>query len=103
MVDAPSRCMDLGCGPGPGNSAELVAARFPEAVTEGLDSSPDMIQKARKRLPRLQFVLADLETWSNAQPYDLIFANAVLQWIPDHAGLFARLARYLAPSGILAV
>jgi trans-aconitate methyltransferase len=99
--DAPSRCIDLGCGPG--NSTELVAARFPAARTEGLDSSPDMINKARKRLPGLEFVLADLETWSPAQPYDVIFANAVLQWIPDHAGLFTRLARSLAPGGVLAV
>jgi len=100
-LDAPSRCIDLGCGPG--NSTELVAARFPGAVTEGLDSSPDMLEKARKRLPGSEFVLADLETWSAAQPYDLIFANAVLQWISDHAGLFARLAGSLAPGGVLAV
>lgn len=100
-LDAPVRCIDLGCGPG--NSTELVAARFPDAVTEGLDSSHDMIKKARKRLPGLDFVLADLESWSAAQPYDLIFANAVLQWIPDHARLFTRLARSLAPGGVLAV
>ncbi len=100
-LDAPSRCIDLGCGPG--NSTELVAARFPSAVTQGLDSSPDMIEKARKRLPKLEFVLADLENWSSAQPYDLIFANAVLQWIPDHAELFTRLVRSLAPGGVLAV
>jgi trans-aconitate 2-methyltransferase len=99
--DAPSRCIDLGCGPG--NSTELLAARFPAARTEGLDSSPDMIDKARKRLPGLEFLLADLESWSPAQPYDVIFANAVLQWIPDHAGLFTRLARSLAPGGVLAV
>ena len=43
----PQRCIDLGCGPG--NSTELVAARFPNAAVEGLDSSPDMLEKARKR------------------------------------------------------
>lgn len=100
-LDAPGRCIDLGCGPG--NSTELLAARFPKAIVEGLDSSPDMIEKARKRLPGLSFILADLETWSSPQPYDLIFANAVLQWTPDHAGLFGRLARSLAPGGVLAV
>jgi trans-aconitate 2-methyltransferase len=100
-LDQPSRCIDLGCGPG--NSTELVAGRFPRAAVEGLDSSPDMIAKARKRLPGLSFALADLATWSAALPYDLIFANAVLQWIPDHARLFARLAGSLAPGGVLAV
>lgn len=98
---APKRCIDLGCGPG--NSTELVAQRFPEAATEGLDSSPDMLEKARKRLPNLSFVLGDVATWSDAAGYDLIFANAVLQWLPDHQGLFPRLARSLAPGGALAV
>lgn len=100
-LDAPERCIDLGCGPG--NSTELVAARFPDAAVEGLDSSPDMIDKARARLPALSFVLADLESWSAEERYDLIFANAVLQWIPDHPRLFARLARGLKPGGVLAV
>lgn len=100
-LSQPRRCIDLGCGPG--NSTELVAARFPEAVTEGLDSSPDMLEKARERLPGLSFVLGDVNSWSDAAGYDLIFANAVLQWLPDHATLFPRLAASLAPGGCLAV
>jgi len=97
----PKRCIDLGCGPG--NSTELVAQRFPNAATVGLDSSPDMLEKARKRLPTLSFVLDDVANWSDAAGYDLIFANAVLQWLPDHEGLFPRLARSLKPGGCLAV
>jgi trans-aconitate 2-methyltransferase len=100
-LERPQRCIDLGCGPG--NSTELVASRFPDALVEGLDSSPDMIEKARKRLPQLSFVLANLESWSAQGSYDLIFANAALQWIPDHAALFKRLARALRPGGVLAV
>ena len=34
---------------------------------------------------------------------DLLFANAVLQWLPDHATLLPGLARRLAPGGCLAV
>jgi len=100
-LSEPKRCIDLGCGPG--NSTELVAARFPGAVTEGLDSSPDMLEKARKRLPNLSFVIGDVNSWSDAAGYDLIFANAVLQWLPDHQGLFPRLARSLTSGGCLAV
>ncbi|MBN9457114.1 MAG: trans-aconitate 2-methyltransferase [Bosea sp.] len=100
-LTAPARCIDLGCGPG--NSTELVAARFPQAAVTGLDSSPDMIEKARKRLPRLSFVQADLAGWAPEERYDLIFANAVLQWLPDHEALFARLAAALKPGGVLAV
>jgi trans-aconitate 2-methyltransferase len=100
-LSAPKRCIDLGCGPG--NSTELVAARYPDAVNEGLDSSPDMLEKARKRLPDLSFILGDVNTWSAAAGYDVIFANAVLQWLPDHEGLFPRLARSLTWGGCLAV
>lgn len=97
----PKRCIDLGCGPG--NSTELVAARFPNAVVEGLDSSADMLEKARKRMPGSDFALGDVGTWLSEGAYDLIFANAVLQWLPDHATLFPHLVRSLAPGGCLAV
>ena len=103
----PSAAVDIGCGAG--NSTELLAARFPGAVVSGLDSSADMIAAARKRLPLLQFEVADIGAWvkQDAQrgpgSVDVILANAVLQWLPDHALLFASLAAKLAPSGILAV
>ena len=54
----PRRSIDLGCGPG--NSTELIAARFPAATIEGLDTSPDMIEAARKRLPNVAFSLGDV-------------------------------------------
>ncbi len=97
----PRRCIDLGCGPG--NSTELMATRFPGATVEGLDSSPDMIEAARKRLPNVAFSLGDVAEWSADSRYDLIFANAVLQWIPDHAALLPRLVRALASGGVLAM
>jgi trans-aconitate 2-methyltransferase len=93
--------VDLGCGPG--NSTEILAARFPEAAVTGLDSSPDMIAAARKRLPHLQFETANIEDWSAPKPLDVILANAVLQWVPDHAKLFPGLIGKLAPGGSLAV
>lgn len=93
--------VDLGCGPG--NSTEVVAARYPDAIVHGLDSSEDMIEAARKRLPALRFDVADIEAWNDPGPFDLIFANAVLQWVPDHAALFPRLVEKLAPGGHLAV
>lgn len=92
--------VDLGCGPG--NSTELLGARFPEARITGIDSSPDMIAAARERLPQVRFELADIATWEAAAPVDLVFANAVLQWLPDHAALLPRLIAQLAPGGTLA-
>ncbi|WP_407530304.1 trans-aconitate 2-methyltransferase [Methylobacterium oryzisoli] len=100
-LSAPGRVIDLGCGPG--NSTELLAARFPEAHLTGVDSSPDMLAEARRRLPGHPFVQADVAQFAPEAAADLLFANAVLQWLPDHATLLPRLARHLAPGGCLAV
>src|SRR5579864_1671555 len=66
------RAVDLGCGPG--NSTEALQARFPGAQVSGIDSSEDMIAAARKRLPQLQFALADVADWRDSGPYDVILA-----------------------------
>jgi trans-aconitate 2-methyltransferase len=93
--------IDLGCGPG--NSTELLAARFPGAAVRGLDSSSDMIAAARRRLPQVIFAVAAIEDWHDAGPFDVILANAVLQWVPDHARLLPALVGRLAPGGGLAI
>ena len=95
------RAVDIGCGPG--NSTEVLAERFPGAEISGLDSSADMIEAARKRLPGLRFDRFDIAAWDDPGPFDVILANAVLQWVPDHAALFPRLVGKLAPGGSLAV
>lgn len=100
-TQAATRVIDIGCGPA--NSTEVLAARFPEAEAIGLDSDPDMIAAARKRLPALRFDLGDITGWQDKGPYDAILANAVLQWVPDHATLLPSLIRKLAPGGSLAV
>jgi trans-aconitate 2-methyltransferase len=91
---------DLGCGPG--NSAELLMRRFPGARTIGLDTSGAMLAVARKRTPKARFIKQDISRWAPDERPDLIFANAALQFIPDHDTLFPRLMSYLAPGGVLA-
>ena len=93
--------VDIGCGPG--NSTQLLRDRYPNASICGMYSSPDMVNAARKRLPDLRFEVADIQTWSDAGPFDVILANASLQWVPDHTRLFPFLIDKLAAGGSLAV
>jgi len=103
--------IDLGCGPG--NSTEMLAAHFPDAEVSGIDSSADMIEAARRRLPRVSFAVQDIVDWcsdarrSDARrdsgPCGVILANAVLQWLPDHASLLPALIGKLTSGGALAV
>jgi trans-aconitate 2-methyltransferase len=100
-VTRPRRVLDVGCGPG--NSTELLAARFPQAEIVGLDSSPEMIATARKRLPSADFTVADIESYTPASPFDVIFGNAVFQWVPDHLAVLVRLLATCPPGGALAI
>jgi len=78
---SPARVIDLGCGPG--NSTEVLASRFPDADISGVDSSSDMLDRARRTLPRIRFVQADVRTYDLAPGpgVDLLFSNAVFHWM----------------------
>jgi trans-aconitate 2-methyltransferase len=93
-----SRVLDLGCGPG--NLTAWLAQRWPAAEVLGLDSSPEMIDKARRSGPRdVRFEVADLRTWRAERPVDVLVSNATLQWVPGHLELLPRLVAQVAPGG----
>ncbi|HDL6511038.1 TPA: trans-aconitate 2-methyltransferase [Yersinia enterocolitica] len=98
---SPSHISDLGCGPG--NSTQLLHQRFPDAQLMGIDNSRAMLLSAQQRLPDCTFLEADIRQWQPAEPQDLIYANASLQWLTDHQQLFPYLFSQLADNGILAV
>jgi trans-aconitate 2-methyltransferase len=100
-LQRPRLVIDLGCGPG--NSTELLVERFPQSEVIGLDSSPDMLRKARERLPKCQFIQHDISTWSPQPGADLLFSNATFQWLPDHSRQLRRLLETLPAAGVLAV
>jgi trans-aconitate 2-methyltransferase len=96
------RVVDLGCGPG--ELTATLAARWPEALVEGVDSSPAMIAEAAARaIPgRLRFSRGDLRDWRPDGPVDVLVSNAALHWVPAHADLLARWVDGLTPGGWLA-
>src|SRR5919107_2045167 len=56
-----SSAVDIGCGPG--NSTELIVNRYHDARVLGLDNSPNMLVKARLRLPEVHFQETDIAAW----------------------------------------
>lgn len=96
------RAHDLGCGTG-ALTAQL-AARLGVADMLGSDSSPEMLAQAQRHARAgLRFAAADLARWTSDGDHDLVFANASLQWVPDHPGVLARWWTALRPGGQLAV
>jgi trans-aconitate 2-methyltransferase len=101
-VAAPQRIIDLGCGPG--NSAEVLGARWPQAAITGLDSSATMIEAARAASPQYEWRIGDIPEWAAGnERFDVIFSNAALQWVDDYAAIFPQLLSRVAEDGALAV
>jgi trans-aconitate 2-methyltransferase len=90
-IEHAERVVDLGCGAGALFPA--LRARFPGAALTGVDSSPAMLAKARDADAGATLVEADAASWRPAGPVDLIVANALLHWLPDHEGLVPDLLR----------
>ncbi len=97
------RVIDLGCGPG--NSTAVLRDRWPDAAFTGLDSSPEMIDRARRECPTQDWIVADIAEWvaASQDQFDIIFSNAALQWVDDHATLYPQLLSHVAPGGALAI
>lgn len=92
--------LDLGCGDG--RVTRLVHEHVGADVTVGVDSSAAMLGDERD-LGGVRLVEDDLATYRPDQPVDVIWANASLQWVPDHPSLLERIWDLLAPGGQLAV
>ena len=100
-VAAPRTVIDLGCGTG--ILAPLLMQRWPDAKLTGIDSSSEMLAKARADNPGAHFVQADVATWRPEQAVDVIYSNAMLHWLDGHERLIAGLLAALAPAGWLAI
>jgi trans-aconitate 2-methyltransferase len=99
-AQSPREVVDLGCGPG--NLTALLAQRWPAARVLGLDSSPEMIERAQGQGHRVSYDVADVRDWRPERPIDVLVSNATLQWVPGHLELLASLVASVAPGGWLA-
>lgn len=104
--EAPRLVVDLGCGPG--ELTLSLVTRWPDARVIGVDSSPEMLERARAgdTSGRVEWVQASAEDFDPAgygAPVDVLVTNATLQWVPTHLRLVPSWVAALAPGGTFAM
>ena len=94
---------DLGCGAG--NISRILAERFPQARVIGIDSSEEMLAKARSQTAdrRVSFAKGDLTKFQPSTPPSILYSNAAYQWVEGHIDLFPGLLKLLPSGGQLAI
>lgn len=92
--------VDLCCGTG--LLTELLHAKYPDPPILGVDVARGMIDVCRRRLPALDFEVADAERFA-PEPSALIASNCGLHWLAAPAETVRRLAGALVPGGLLAL
>lgn len=96
------RVADLGCGTG--ELTRELHETLGAAETIGIDNSETMLLKSGHfEGEMLRFEKGDIEAFVTDRPYDVIFSNAALHWVPDHDQLLSRLTNFLSIRGQLAV
>jgi len=100
---SPEEIFDLGCGPG--NSSAVLKSKFPAAHVTGADYSQNMLERAKKEHPEIDFILFDAsKDFENLkESFDIVFSNACIQWVPNHKKLLSEMFGALKPGGTLAV
>jgi trans-aconitate 2-methyltransferase len=96
----PRTVVDLGCGPG--DQTVTLADRWPSARIFGLDSSADMIERAREQPGSVDFSVGDVVDWKPSPDVDVVISNATLQWVPSHRSLLSSWVPALADGAWLA-
>lgn len=97
----PRTVVDRCCGTG--NLTAVLSDRWPDAHVQGLDSSAEMIERAREDHANVDWSVTDITRWEPTEPVDVIYSNAALHWLDDHATVFPRLRSYLADGGVIAI
>ncbi len=99
----PRSIVDLGCGPG--HLTAVLRARWPEATIHGVDSSPEMMDRANAGNddPHATYEVDDVSTWTPQTDVDAIVSNALFQWVPDQLAVIERLSSLVPAGGTFAL
>ena len=89
--------LDLGCGTG---VLTVQLAGLCNKVM-GIDSSQNMIEKAKQQFSSIEFMVCDALTLSFENEFDVVFSNAIFHWISDHDALLKSIHKVLKPQGLL--
>ena len=89
--------LDLGCGTG------TLTVRLSDLCNKviGIDSSQNMIDKAKEQFGNIEFMLCDAIALPFEKEFDVVFSNAVFHWIDDHDLLLKNIHKVLNDKGIL--
>jgi trans-aconitate methyltransferase len=93
--------LDIGCGDGKVTAA--IAALVPDGSVTGVDLSGAMIVHAQHTYGgvngSVRFVQADATDLPFWQGFEVVFSNAALHWVKDHAAVLRGIQRALRPGG----
>lgn len=100
-AEAPAFVVDLGCGAG--NGTKILRQTWPNARMAAVDSSPEMLERARQESPDIEWAEGDIITWEPDTKVDVLFSNAAMHWLDNHETLFPTLLDHVKPNGYFAV
>jgi trans-aconitate 2-methyltransferase len=94
------RILDLGCGDG--SVTRQLADRVPRGSVLGIDAAPEMLGAARDKCgPNMTVQHLDISDLDFEAEFDVVFSNASLHWVHDHAAVLHSVHRALRRGGVL--
>jgi len=101
-LEGHERVLDIGCGDG--RITAEIASKLPEGHIVGIDNSPEMIKLARESFhesknSNLKFQIMDARELTFNNEFDLVFSNAALHWVKDHAPVLKGIRNALKTKG----
>jgi trans-aconitate 2-methyltransferase len=101
-LNGDERLLDIGCGDG--KVTAEIASNLPRGSVVGVDNSENMIALAQsayptEAVPNLRFEKQDASSLPFVSEFDVVFSNAALHWVLDHAPVLRGIQRSLRCGG----